>query len=84
MGSSTVMEKELVELFEMARKAPNEAITDEAEEQRCLNAFICVVPEQWVFLFLLRDWREESIRVSSMANSSVDPDGHSNRCSTSC
>jgi len=55
MGSSTAMEKELVELFEMARKVTNKAITDEAEEQRCLNAFICVVPKQWMFLFLLRE-----------------------------
>lgn len=38
MGSSKAVEKELMELFEKAKKAADKAITDEAEEQRCLDA----------------------------------------------
>jgi len=38
MGSSKAAEKELVELFEKVQKAADKAITDEAEEQRCLDA----------------------------------------------
>jgi len=38
MGSSKAAEKELVELFEKVQKAADKAITNEAEEQRCLDA----------------------------------------------
>nr|ACN41014.1 unknown [Picea sitchensis] len=38
MGSSKAVEKELLELFEKVKKAADKAITNEAEEQRCLDA----------------------------------------------
>ena len=38
MGSSKAMEKDIMELFEKAKKAIDKAITDEAEEQHCLDA----------------------------------------------
>ena len=38
MGSSKAVEKEIMELFEKAKKAMDKAITDEAEEQSCLDA----------------------------------------------
>ena len=38
MGSSKAMEKEIMELFEKAKKAVDKAITDEAKEQHRLDA----------------------------------------------
>ena len=38
MGSSKAVEKEIMELFEKVKKATDKAITDEAEEQRCLDS----------------------------------------------
>ena len=37
MGSSKAVEKYIMELFEKAKKAADKAITDEAEEKRCLD-----------------------------------------------
>ena len=46
MGSSKAVEKEIMELFEKAKKAANKAITVEAEEQCYLDALkaLRVVP----------------------------------------
>ena len=38
MGYSKAMEKEIMELFEKVKKAVDKTITDEAEEQRYLDA----------------------------------------------
>lgn len=66
MGSSKAVEKEIMELFEKAKKAADKAITDEAEEQHCLDALkalravpvtmgVLVSTQVWfltIFLFL--------------------------------
>ena len=38
MGYSKAMEKEIMDLFEKVKKAVDKCITDEAEEQSCLDA----------------------------------------------
>ena len=38
MGSSKAIEKDIMELFEKAKNTVDKAITDEAEEQCCLDA----------------------------------------------
>ena len=38
MGSSKAVEKEIMELFKKVKMAADKAITDEAEEQSCLDA----------------------------------------------